>query len=67
MKMLPPNTYNSMSHKYQEDTVAIIATVRVRLHDEGCRVGYGWEIHRLRHFLDEHTAIREAIAEAIEE
>jgi hypothetical protein len=56
-----------MTHKYQPETVAIIATVRVRLYEEGCRTGYGWELQRLHHFLDEHTAIREAIAEAIEE
>jgi hypothetical protein len=64
---LPPNTYEPMYHKFQSDTVAIIATVRVRLHEEGCRTGYGWEIQRLHHFLDEHTTIREAIAEAIKE
>jgi hypothetical protein len=63
----PLNTYAPMCHKYIPETMAIIATVKVRLYDEGCRVGYGREIHQLRHFLDEHTAIREAIAEAIEE
>lgn len=67
MKMLPPNTYAPMSHKFQPDTVEIIATVKVRLHEEGCRVGYGWELQRLHHFLDEHARVREAIAEAMKE
>lgn len=66
MKTLPPpNVYQPMAHKFQPETVMIIATVRIRCRRETWIKG--WEISQLYHFLDEHTDVREAIAEAIKE
>lgn len=62
---LPPNTYQPMVHKYAPETTEIIARVKTRCSRETwVRT---WEIQRLHIFLDEHTDIREAIAEALKE
>lgn len=67
IRNLPANVYQPMVHKFQPETVMIIATVKIRLHEDGCRQGYGYEILQLHHFLDEHTSLRETIAEAMKE
>ena len=54
-----------MVHKFQPETVTIIATIKRRCPREAWISG--WEILQLHHFLDEHTDVREAIAEAMKE
>lgn len=65
IRNLPANVYQPMVHKFQPETVTIIATIKRRCPREAWISG--WEILQLHHFLDEHTNIREAIAEAMKE
>jgi hypothetical protein len=65
IRNLPANVYQPMVHKYQPETVTIIATVKARCYRDAWI--HGWEIQRLHIFLDEHADIRNAIAEAMKE
>ena len=62
---LPANSYQPMAHKYQPETAVIVAAVKLRCRRESWI--NSWELQRLYVFLDEHTDIREAIAEAMKE
>lgn len=62
---LRPNIYVPMAHRYEPETVEIIAIVKIRLRKMCCLEGY--DIQRMHYLLDEQTRIREAIIEATEE